>query len=108
MDIATLARVERIDLTAKVDDGQSSILVIIPGFSIALFVEGASREADIARLSKKKEEYTKLVNELSARLSAADYLAKAKPEIQAKEKAKLDETTALLRSVDEELKRLQG
>ena len=105
--IVSLARVSVAGVSAEAEKPAASNATLVSGCEVYCHLEGlVDFEAERARLSKEREKLEKDVAKLDKKLSNPGYLAKAKPEIVEKDKAKRAEFAAKLELVAQQIAEL--
>ena len=105
--IVSLARVNVAGVSAEAEKPAASNATLVSGCEVYCHLEGlVDFEAERARLSKEREKLEKDVAKLEKKLSNPGYLAKAKPEIVEKDKAKRAEFAAKLELVAQQIAEL--
>ena len=105
--IVSLARVNVAEVSAEAEKPAASNATLVSGCEVYCHLEGlVDFEAERARLSKEREKLEKDVAKLDKKLSNPGYLAKAKPEIVEKDKAKRAELAAKLELVAQQIAEL--
>ena len=105
--IVSLARVNVAEVSAEAEKPAASNATLVSGCEVYCHLEGlVDFEAERARLSKEREKLEKDVAKLDKKLSNPGYLAKAKPEIVEKDKAKHAEFAAKLELVAQQIAEL--
>jgi len=110
-DLGVLCKVEAkpVLVAAKDFHGEGMVEVVRPGVKLVVIVEGAvDVEAELQKLSKKQEGLRKDFDDLSAKIANSSYAQRAKPEIIAKDKQRLDDLTRSLCTVEEEIVKLSS
>jgi valyl-tRNA synthetase len=106
-DIGTLSRTS-VRVVDKARPGQTSVAVVLPGLSVAVHVDGlVDVEQEVAKLDKKRGEVQASIEDMSKRLAGEDYSKKAKPEVKAKDAARLEELQVMLATLEQELGRFK-
>ncbi len=103
--IQLLAGLERLEVTSEVQRRADAATAFVQ--NVELFVSGVvDIEKERVRLTGQREKLTGIATNLRQRLSNAEFVAKAKPEIVEKEKQKLADLEAELASISLNLQSL--
>jgi valyl-tRNA synthetase len=68
--------------------------------------DAIDKKAELERLNKQKEQTSKALQGIQAKLANENFISKAKPEVVAQTKGKLEELTKQLATIDEHLAQL--
>jgi valyl-tRNA synthetase len=109
-DLGTLCKVEArpVLANAKSFDKDGMVEVVRAGIKLVVIVEGGAInvEAEAQKLIKKQEGLQKDLDDLSARVNNASYAQRAKPEVIAKDKQRLEELQNAIVTVKDEIDKL--
>ena len=107
--VRSLARVERLEERAQRDGERGVAAVVGAGVEVLVLLEGVvDVHAEAQRLLRERDGVAAHRGKAEARLADTDFLERAKPEVIARERVRLDTLAASIARLDQRIAQLRG